>query len=142
MLYTVMYTSNSAVHVPMQIKFNYTLRDYQEKFQTLRNGVYPTLSTSNLSKVLLSDFTEDPCLGRKSYSRELSKVPANHVEGLGLGLRHMTITTWTIHRVNSWISSWRASGGGCHRRRVLWCIPSLHCMFYNLGYPLGLFPFL
>ncbi len=63
----------------MQIKFNYTLRDYQEKFQTLRNGVYPTPSASNLSKVLLSDFTEDiisSLSGKKVLFQRAVKSPS------------------------------------------------------------------
>ena len=41
------------------VKFNYTLRDYQWKFPTPKNGVFPTPSTSHLSQVLLYHFTEE-----------------------------------------------------------------------------------
>ena len=46
-------------NVVQQIKFNYTLSDYQWKFQTPKNGVFSTPSASNLSQVLLNHFTEE-----------------------------------------------------------------------------------
>lgn len=99
------------------IKFNYTLADYQEKFQTRENGVYPTPCASNLSGVLLSDLVEDiiSSLSGKKVEFERAELSPTKARGSGSVIDHKLDDTQTeqLEFITKCLRRWLPHKGQC-----------------------------